>query len=121
MDHFCYLYFVFVCHTHCLAVGCSLHPYDHMLGRADLLALLYVIFYFVFVTFPCDALSWVWYLIVSIPNRFLLSYFDHTVKVKVCFIVNASLSKLLDTAASHFAGVNVTCCSGQHLKSSNVK
>ena len=40
--------------------------------RADLLALLYVMFYCVFVTFPYGVLGQVWYLIVSIPALCLL-------------------------------------------------
>ena len=44
--------------------------------RADLLALLYVMFYFVFVTFPYGILGKVWYLIVLIPDLCLLTYFD---------------------------------------------
>ena len=36
-------------------------------ARADLLALLCVMFYCVFVTFPCGVLGQVWCLIVSIP------------------------------------------------------
>ena len=43
--------------------------------RADLLALLCVMFYCVFGTFPCGVLGQVWYLIVSIPDLCLLSYF----------------------------------------------
>ena len=39
-----------------------------------LLALLYVMFSCVFVTFPYDVLSQEWYLIVSIPDLCLLSY-----------------------------------------------
>ena len=44
---------------------------------ADLLALLYVMFYCVFVTFPCGVLGQVWCLIVSIPGLCLsfLLYF----------------------------------------------
>ena len=38
--------------------------------RAVLLALLYVIFYYVFVTFLCDVLGQVWCLIVLIPDLF---------------------------------------------------
>ena len=38
---------------------------------ADLLALLCVTFSSVFVTFPCDVLGQVWYLIVSIPYLYL--------------------------------------------------
>ena len=37
-------------------------------GRADLLALLYMVFYCVFVTFPCGVLGRVWCLILSIPE-----------------------------------------------------
>ena len=58
-----------VCHdslyVHCsLAVTCW--------ERADLLAHLYVMFNFVFVTFPCGVQGQVWYLIVSIPYLCLL-------------------------------------------------
>ena len=45
---------------YCLVVTCW--------ERADLLALLCVMFNCVFVTFPCDILGQVWYLIVSIPD-----------------------------------------------------
>ena len=38
------------------------------LGKADLLAFLYVMFSCVIVTFPNGVLSQVWYLIVSIPD-----------------------------------------------------
>ena len=43
--------------------------------RANLLALLYVMFSCVFVTFPCGVLGQVWYLIVLIPDLCLLPYF----------------------------------------------
>ena len=58
---FCYLCFVRVCHT-ALSVLCSLLVTDW--ERADLLALLYVMFSYV-----------LWYLIVSIPDPCLLPYF----------------------------------------------
>ena len=59
-----------VCHAFvsvhcCLVVTCW--------ERADLLAL--VMFTCVFVTFPCDIVGQVWYLIVSIPDLCHLSYF----------------------------------------------
>ena len=55
--------------VHCsLAVTCW--------ERADVLALLYVMFYCIFVTFPCGVLGQVWYLIVLIPDLCVLSYFD---------------------------------------------
>ena len=61
-----------VCHAfvfvHCsLVVTCW--------ERVDLLALLYV-FACVFVTFPCGVLGQAWYLIVSITDISLLTYFE---------------------------------------------
>ena len=59
-----------VCHAF-LSVYCS-----HMVAcweRADPLALLYVMFYCVFVTFPCGALDQASCLIVSIPDLCLVS------------------------------------------------
>ena len=66
MDHFCYLCFF-------LSVRCSL--VFTCWEKADLLALLCVMFYCDFVTFPCGVLGQVWYLIVSTPDICLLSYF----------------------------------------------
>ena len=66
VEHFCYLCFVFVMFS-CLAVNC--------LERADLLALLCVMFYCVFVTFPCGVLDQVCCLIVSILDLCHLSFF----------------------------------------------
>ena len=43
---------------------------------ANILALLYVMFSCVFVTFPCGVLGQMWYLIVLIPDLCHLSYFD---------------------------------------------
>ena len=43
--------------------------------RAALLALLYVMFSCVFFTFPCGVLGKVWYVIASIPDLCLLTYF----------------------------------------------
>ena len=58
------------------------------LERADLLALLYVMFSCGFVTFPYDVLCQVWYLVVSIPDLCLLSYFVliETVKSRAALI-----------------------------------
>ena len=67
MDHFCYLCFVFVMHCS-LVVTCW--------ERVNLLALLYVMFPYVFVSFQCDVLGQMWYFIVSIPDRCLLTYFN---------------------------------------------
>ena len=69
-----FLLFMFrVCHAF-LSVHCSLV----VIGweRADLLAPLCVMFSCVFVTFPCGVLSQMWYLIVSIPDLYPLTYFD---------------------------------------------
>ena len=72
MDTFCYLCFVSVMLS-CLFIVHSLVV--TFLERANLLALLYVMISYVFVTFPCGVLVRVWYLIVSIPNLYLLPYF----------------------------------------------
>ena len=60
-----------VCHT-VLSVHCSLVL--TCWERASLLDLMYVTFSCVFVTFPCDVLDQVWYLIVSIPDLCLLTF-----------------------------------------------
>ena len=67
------LLFVFRVCVFFLSVHCSLVVIRW--ERADLLALLYVMFYCVFVTFPCGVLGQVWCLIVSIPDLCLLSYY----------------------------------------------
>ena len=69
-----------VCHVF-LSVHCSLVVTCY--ERADLLALLCVMFYCVFVTFPCGVLGQVWYFIVSIPDLCLLTYF-----IKKAFIMH---------------------------------
>ena len=59
--------------------------------RAGLLALLYVMFYCVFVTFSCGVLGQVWYLIVSISDLCLLTYFLIFGKMKLLVIVQKKL------------------------------
>ena len=60
-------------------LACSLQPCGHLLGRAGLLALMFVMFHHVcFVTFPCGVLGQVLYLIVSIPDICLFTYFKCT-------------------------------------------
>ena len=54
MDHFCYLCCVFVCHA-VLSIPCN--PVVTCWERANLLALLNVMFSFVFVTFPYGILG----------------------------------------------------------------
>ena len=68
---FCYLCVVFVCHT-VLSVPCSFVA--TYLEGAALLALLYVMFSCIFVTFPYGVLGQVWYLIVSISDLCLRPY-----------------------------------------------
>ena len=63
-----------VCHVF-LSVHCSLVV--TCWGKFDILALLYVMFYCVFNTFPCGVLGQVWCLIVLIPDLCLRSYFDN--------------------------------------------
>ena len=66
-----------VCHA-VLSVLCSLVVTCR--ERADLLALLYVMFSCVFVTFPYGVLGLMLYLIVSIPDLCLLPYFKRPLK-----------------------------------------
>ena len=64
-----FLFVFYVCHA-----ALSVH-YNIMVicwEMANLLALLYVMFSCVFVTFPCCVLGQVWYLIASIPYICLL-------------------------------------------------
>ena len=84
MDHF--LLFMFrVCHAF-LSVHCSLVV--TCWERANLLALLYVMFYCVVVTFPCCVLGQVWFLIVSIPDLCpILTYFNEHINDISCFLV----------------------------------
>ena len=68
-----FLLFMFsACHVF-LSVHCGL--VITYLERADLLAFLYVMFYCVFVTFPCGILGQLWYLNVSISDLCHLSCF----------------------------------------------
>ena len=60
-----------VCHAF-FSVQCSIVV--TCMERAILLALLYVMFSCVFVTFLRGVLGQVWYLIVSIPDRCLLTF-----------------------------------------------
>ena len=85
-DFFCgsFLVFMFdVCHAF-VSVLCSLVV--TCLERACLLALLCVMFSCVFVTFPCGVLGRVRYLIVSISDLCLISYFNcrYLPKVQIC-------------------------------------
>ena len=61
-----------VCHAF-LSVHCSLVL--NCWERDKLLALLYVMFSCVFVTLPCGILGQMWYLIISISECCLFTYF----------------------------------------------
>ena len=73
MDPFCYLCFV-LAKLSCLFIAALWLPAEKGL---TFLALLYVMFSCIFVTFPCGDLRQVWYLIVSIPDLCLLTFFDY--------------------------------------------
>ena len=66
MDHFYCLCFMSVMRS-CLFVA--------NWEMVDFLALLCTMFSCVVVTFPCGVLGQVWYLILSIPDIYLLPYF----------------------------------------------
>ena len=69
------LFMLCVCRACCLI--CSLQPCGHLLGKGfGLLALLCVMFSCGFVTLPCGVLGQVWYLIVLIPDLYLLPCYN---------------------------------------------
>ena len=70
VDHVCYFCQVFVILSR-LFIAALWSP----AGKRLTSGLLFVSFNCVFVTFPCGILGQVWYLIVSIPDLFRLSYF----------------------------------------------
>ena len=68
----------FIIYVSCLScfLVCSLQPCGHQLEKGwPLGSLVYVMFYCVFVIFPCSVLGQTWYLIVSLPDLCLLTYF----------------------------------------------
>ena len=69
MDHFCYFCFVFVSFS-CLFIAALWSPVGKGL-TSWLSCMTFVMFYCVFVTFPCGGLGQVWCLIVSIPDMCL--------------------------------------------------
>ena len=71
MDHLCYICLVFFTLS-CLFIAALWST----AGIVMTSWLLFVMFNYVFVTFPCGILGQVWYLILSIPDLCLLSYFD---------------------------------------------
>ena len=71
MDHLCYLCLVFVMLSRLFIAALWSPAWKGLTSW-----LLFVMFYCAFVTFPCGILGQVWYLIVSIPDRRRLSYFN---------------------------------------------
>ena len=69
MNHLCYLCRVFFMLSR-LFIAALRSP----AGKRGTSSLLFVMFYCVFVTFPCGILGQVWYLIVSIPDLCRLSF-----------------------------------------------
>ena len=80
--HLCFCVLSFSCFR-----VCSLLPFGHLLGRADLLALVGDV-YCIFVTFPCGILGQVRFLIVSFPDLCRLSY---------CFFIDDNINKRFRT------------------------
>ena len=70
MDHLCYLCPVFV-----MLSGLFIAVLWSPAGKALTSWLSFVMLICIFVTVPCGILGQVWYMIVSIPDLFRLSYF----------------------------------------------
>ena len=88
-----------VCHAF-LPVHCSLVV--TCWERANLLALLYVMFSCVFATFLCGVLGQVWYLIVSIPDLCFLTYFKYHWLEKMHFLSHSPIEDELLAIARNF-------------------
>ena len=69
------LYVIYVSCLSCFLV-CSLQPCGHLLGKGWPLGSFVCDVFCDFVTFTCSVLGQVWYLIGSIPNLCLLTYFE---------------------------------------------
>ena len=78
MDHYFFMLFM-ICDCHVFLSGIASWE------SADLMALWYVKYYCVFVTFPRGVLGQVCCMIVSIPDLCLLSYFNiEMIKIDIC-------------------------------------
>ena len=88
-----FVIYICLCHT---VVSVSYSLEITCWERADLLALLHVLFSCVFVTFPNSVLGQVWYLNVSIPDLCLLSYFG------MCFSILIYLYYVFIYQCLHF-------------------
>ena len=87
VDHFCNLCFMIVMLSYLFLEALSLVT---CWKNADFLALLYVIFSCVFVTFPYDVLGHQWFLIVSIPDL-CIHYFLTTKEARARFVSSTPL------------------------------
>ena len=104
-------------------LSCSLQPCGHLLGRANLLTLLCVMFYCVFVTFPCGVLGQVWYLIVSISDLCHLTFLEtQSSSVLAVGITDSGkvFQSLLDLYWKETALINI-CASCRSLKCQTTK
>ena len=81
-----------MCLSSVMSVYCSLVV--NCWEKADLLALLCVMFSFAFVCFPCGVLGQVWNFIVSIPDLCLLLYFVEVKTFVLVFKRTVSFSSL---------------------------
>ena len=73
VDHLCYLH---VCLVFVMLSSLFTVALWSPAGKGRTYWLLFVMFNCDFVTFPCGILGQVWFLIVSIPDLYRLSYFD---------------------------------------------
>ena len=73
------LWIIYVIYVSCLScfLVSSLQPNITCWEKANLLAVLVVMFSCVFVTFPCGALGQMWYLVVLLPDLCLLTYYNN--------------------------------------------
>ena len=84
--------------------------------RADLLAPVGDV-YCISVTFPCDILGQVWYLIVSFPDLFILSYFKYITSPLIVTLLNwtrtvfcITVLTLMSDWGSESLNFLVACC-----------
>ena len=104
---FCYLCFVFVMFS-CLFIAALWSP----VGKGLTPWLSFVIFYCVFVTFPCGILGQVWYLIVSfLIFATFLTFYQRCSHLKHVHNIN-TLKQELSTAQTyeHTLSISLTSC-----------
>ena len=77
------LWIICVIYAFCCHAFVRVHFLWSPAGKGLTSWLSFMVFYYVFVTFPCGILDQVWYLIVSIPDLCYLSHFNHPVNVNL--------------------------------------